>query len=254
MSGRWVEMSAPWTSILVLDDAIRDTSGIEWEVRPQVLSEIEQLRTNASDISDRLGKLISSIDEEGIDLNSYMDALEGSDQELDAALNDLREVSSRVSREFAQLKELSSQLNNLNLELRTKIEKCNLTSPDLIQLQGQGRRFDLRKTNGRYTQRIRIEDYEIDPSSAWLPELNRNYEHYNKKASTRIESPRSNDLQARLEARLNQLTDASVLAANENLRRERDRQIMALAKEKGYQITRKTKGKKIEYVLTHYKS
>ena len=64
MSGRWGEMSAPWTAILVLDDAIRDTSGIQWEVRPEVLSEIEQLRTNASDISDRLGKLISSIDEE----------------------------------------------------------------------------------------------------------------------------------------------------------------------------------------------
>ena len=126
MSGRWVEKTSPWSSLLVLDHAINSVSAIEWEQRPRELNELDKLDTELDTAQNSLRTLIKQASELGIDDKALEAALEGDDKQLSSIATDAYKSSESIAKLNKNISDSIRKLSSLveiRAEMLRKMEK-----------------------------------------------------------------------------------------------------------------------------------
>jgi hypothetical protein len=268
MSGRWVENTLPWSSLLVLDHAISSTSGFEWEQRPSELNDLRELDLELDATQDSLRALIEQAAGLGIDNEALEAALEGDDERLTS----ISAEATRSSDSITDLsRKISSSISNLSslvtrrTKLLSRMEK-NLPS-ELKVVTGhhskskRGGSTNV-KTLERHLGRYRAYEWDdqysgISADFSWQNNLDGAY-HSSRGVLTGTAHAASAELDSyrgslkKLEGMRRQADEASVRASEEQLKRERDRAIQKMLRERGYTMKRKVVGKKVEFAVVHY--
>jgi len=269
MSGRWVENTCPWSSLLVLDHAINSTPGFEWEQRPSELNDLMELDLELDATQDALRTLIERAAGIGIDNEALEAALEGDDELLSSISDEAARSSGSIT---ALSHEISGSISNLAslVERRTQLldRMENNLPPELRivtdhyskSITGRGRTNV--KTLDRYLGRYRAYEWadEYVGTSAdfsWQNTLDGAYQS-SRGVLTGAAHGVSGEMDSyrgsleKLERIRRQADEASVRASEEQLKRERDRAIQEMLRERGYMMKRKVVGKKVQFEVVHY--
>lgn len=253
MSGRWIEQKTPFSCIVDLVQAINtlQEQGITIQNMPAEIVELQSSEQRLENISQQLEEEMKGLDTRSINLAVEM--LDAEDEALVNYGNQMEDVGNLAAEQLKRITSLIDQYSEEEKNYRHKLTATEGLSK--INVQTKDGLRTLEKHHGRYRYRHWVQDYTASEDLRWVDSLSTAYERVgkNRRANLKkgIDSKTSSmsRVQIALKNRVESAREASLRASNEKLRRERDKEINNLAKQKGFIVTRKKVGKKVQYAL-----
>jgi gas vesicle protein len=253
MSGRWVEQSTPFACIIDLFEGIENLSGKGFQLLniPEDLKTLRRIEQKIADMSRKIEETLYSLDTEAIDIASNI--LDSSDTTLSEHKTQMEMLSSQTA---ANLENLQKQYSEYQIE-ETKFEQTlnRLSKVNSVNIKTPHGQKSLELKHGRYRYRHWVEDYQGGEDTRWLNTLSSSYSEVGEKRRKELKKSREstssemNRVKISLQSRVANAKEASSKAANEELRRKRDKEVMSIAKKGGFIVNRKKVGKKVQYAL-----
>ena len=253
MSGRWEEQSTPFSCIIDLFEGIENLSGRGFELLnvPEDLKTLKRSEQKIADMSRKIEETLSSLDTEAIDIAS--DILDTSDTNLSEHKSQMERLSSQTA---INLENLQKQYSEYQIE-EAKFEQTlkRLSKVNSVSIKTPDGHKSLELKHGRYRYRHWVEDYQGGEDTRWLNTLSSSYSEVGEKRRKELKKARAstsseiNRVKISLQNRVASAKEASAKAANEELRRKRDKEVMSIAKKGGFIVKRKKVGNKVQYAL-----
>jgi copper chaperone CopZ len=253
MSGRWEEQNTPFTCIIDLFEGIENLNNLGFSLVdiPGELSTLNQVEQRLIALSEKIEQAMENLDTNTIQIASEI--LDGSGTNLSEYKDQMEVLSSHAS---AELESLTRLFEDYKTE-EARFENClkELNQVDSVNINTPNGMKNLELIHGRYRYRHYNDDYGNGEELSWLNSLSSSYSDVGEKRRKQLKnsltstSRQINKVQISLQNRVTSVKEASAKAANEELRRSRDKEVMNIAKKGGFRVTRKQVGKKVQYAL-----
>ena len=250
MSAVYRQRHLPITSLLVLDQAIELCQDLSWAQRPKILLDIEQNQNDFNDLMRSVESAAEIIEALGIEMDS-------DSEELDVlALRSklAGEANAEAEAAMSQFNEGMVKLDSLMKKRQSLLNDAEAGNIANLSLRdGQNNVHGIAKVMGKYSF-----THRQGTSTAWLNSIDANYRQAEDKVSQAksTQSGRMSGKRTAMSLRLQSIQEkcsdidrAAVEAQQDHHRTEADTAIEQHARELGYRVKKKKKGKEIQYVL-----
>ena len=252
MSGRWEEHNTPFTCLIDLVEAAENLNGFSLDVIPDELRRLNNAEKNLTKLSHEIGIAMQNLDTDAVKIASEI--LDDDSKSLSKYRSEMEELSNIASGELESISQLFDQYKAEERIFENSLHKINQVKSVNLNTPNGSKTLEMK--HGRYRYSEYVDDYNGNRGDlGWLNSLSSAYSEVGStrrnelKKNLSTTSREINRVQISLKNRVARAREETSKAADEELRRQRDKEVMNVAKKSGFRVTRKQVGKKVQYAL-----